>query len=491
MRKIIIAAVTAAALGTLGLTATAQAQSPAPHVAANTAKKTVVAGIPASILLTNPAGTGTKCTVKVTGLPGPVTAGTSSKVAKGCKIEIEGVWPTPGTKTVTIKFTAGGTTTTLTLTVTVLSKPCEPDAVAVGSDTITPLTDQLSSDYDSTLAARTTCGTKVPAKPYEYSWDAVNPISGAIGDSIPEKADCPNIARPDGSSAGIAQLATFNKSSSGPLCTNFARSSRARGASDPPFAPGGVAFVALAGDAVTWSHPAVNTAAPATLTPAQLVSIYTCQVTNWNQVGGGNQAIVPFLPQSGSGTLSFWLTALGNITPGPCVSNVSNTLEENEGINPALNNPGAIFIFSVGDWIAQSFHAPACTVKATCKANSSGVICKKVPGMDQFWCNISGKGTPQGAEVLGKISGVAPTTGSGTGTKINPAFPTTFDRTLFDVVPYDPATTDHIPGASSPVGGLPLEGIFGHSGFDCTSSTAKTDVTNYGFVNLSGCGTTS
>jgi ABC-type phosphate transport system substrate-binding protein len=491
MRKIIIAAVTAAALGTLGLTATAQAQSAVPHVAANTAKKTVVSGIPASILLTNPAGTGTKCTVKVTGLPGPVTAGTSSSVAKGCTVEIEGVWPTPGTKTVTIKFTAGGTTTTLTLTVTVLSKPCEPDAVGVGSDTITPLTDQLSSDYDNGLAARTKCGTKVPAKPYEYSWDAVNPVSGAIGDSIPEKTDCASIARPDGSSAGIAQLATFTKSSSGPLCTNFARSSRARGASDPPFATGGVAFVALAGDAVSWSHPAVNTAAPATLTPAQLASIYTCQVTNWNQVGGGNQAIVPFLPQSGSGTLSFWLTALGNITPGPCVSNVNNTLEENEGTNSALNNPGAIFIFSVGDWIAQSFHAPACTVKATCKANSSGVVCKKIPGMDQFWCNISGKGTPQGAEVLGQISGVAPTTGSGTGTKINPAFPATFDRTLFDVVPFDPATTDHIPGASSPVGGLPLEGIFGHSGFDCTSSTAKTDITNYGFVDLSSCGTTN
>jgi len=491
MRKIIIAAVTAAALGTIGLTATAQAQ-PAVHVAA-TAKKTVIAGLPASILLTNPGGTSTKCTVKVTGLPGPVTAGTASSVKKGCEVEIEGVWPTPGNKTVTVKFTAGGTTTTVLMAVTVLSKPCENDAVGVGSDTITPLTDQLSSDYNNTLTARTACSTKVPTKPFEDSWDAVNPISGAIGDSIPEKSGCPSIARPNGSSAGIAQLATFTKDADKKfLCTNFARSSRARGASDPPFAAGGVAFAALAGDAVTWSHPAVNTAAPATLTPAQLASIYTCAVTNWNQVGGGNQAIVPFLPQSGSGTLSFWLTALGNITPGPCVSNVGNTLEENEGINPALNNPGAIFIYSVGDWIAQSFHAPACVNKTTCKANSSGVICKKVPGMDQFWCNITGKGTPQGAEVLGQINGVAPTTGSGTGTKINPAFSPTFDRTLFDVVPFDPGTSDHIPGTSSPVGGLPLEGIFGAAGYDCTNATAKADITNYGFVNLGGgCGVTS
>ena len=204
MRKLIIAAATAATLATLGLTATAQAQSAGTTHVAAAISKTVVAGIPASILDKHTSSV--KCTVKVTGLPGPVTAGTSASVNHGCTVEIAGVFPTPGTKTITIKFTAGGTTTTDTLTVTVLAKPCEPDAVGVGSDTITPLTDQLATDYDNTLAARTTCGTKVPAKPYEYSWDAINPISGAIGDSIPEKVDCPSIARPNGSSAGIGQL---------------------------------------------------------------------------------------------------------------------------------------------------------------------------------------------------------------------------------------------------------------------------------------------
>src|SRR5215467_6508633 len=482
MRKLIIAAATAATLATLGLTATAQAQSAGPTHVAATIKKTVVAGIPASILVKQTSTV--TCTVKVTGLPGPVTAGTSASVNHGCTVEIAGVFPTPGTKTITIKFTAGGTTTTDTLTVTVLAKPCEPDAVGVGSDTITPLTDQLATDYDNTLAARTTCGTKVPAKPYEYSWDAINPISGAIGDSIPEKVDCPSIARPNGSSAGIGQLATFNKSSSGPLCTNFARSSRARGATDPPFAAGGVAFVALAGDAVSWSHPAVNTAAPASLTVAQLQAIFTCTDTNWNQVGGGNQAISAFLPQSGSGTLSFWTTALG-ITPGPCVSNNGNMLEENEGVNPVLNDPGAIFIYSVGDFIAQKFHADKC-LKTACTANASGVICKKTPDKVQFWCDVHGTMTP------GKINGIAPTTGSGGSTKINPAFPSTFDRTLFNVVPFDPATSDHIPGASSPVGGLPLKGIFGAGGYDCANATAKADITKYGFVTLGlNCGTTS
>ena len=485
MRKLIIAAAAAATLATLGLTATAQAQSATPHRVAATAKKTVFAGIPASIKLTNPGGTSTKCTVKVTGLPGPVTAGTASSVNKGCTVEIEGVFPTPGTKTITIKFTAGGTTTTTILSVTILSKPCENDAVGVGSDTITPLTDQLATDYNNTLAARTACNTKVPAKPFEASWDAINPITGQINDSIPEKSGCPSIGRPNGSSAGIAQLATFNKDADKKfLCTNFARSSRGRSSSDPSFGPGGVAFVALAGDAVSWSVPAVNTAAPASLTPAQLASIFTCAVTNWNQVGGGNQAIAAFLPQNGSGTLSFWETALG-ITPGPCVSNAGNTLEENEGVNPVLNNPGAIFIYSVGDYIAQKFHADKC-LKTACTANASGVICKKTPDKVQFWCDVHGTMTP------GKINGIAPTTGSGGSTKINPAFPATFDRTLFNVVPFDPATSDHIPGASSPVGGLPLKGIFGAGGYDCANATAKADITKYGFVTLGlNCGTTS
>ena len=71
------------------------------------------------------------------------------------------------------------------------------------------------------------------------------------------------------------------------------------------------------------------------------------------------------------------------------------------------------------------------------------------------------------------------------------AFPSTFDRTLFNVVPYDPATTDHIPGATSPVGGVNLEQLFGATGYDCTSTTAKTDIKDYGFLTIATCGSTS
>jgi len=471
MRKVIVAAATAATLGTLGLTATAQAQSASPSVGtATTVNKTVVAGIPAAFTLVK---SSTKaCTWKVTGLPGPVTSGVGLK--NNCTDLIDGVFPTPGTKTVTAKVTTGGATTTFTVKVTVKSAPGENDATAVGSDTITPLTDQLAGDYNTTVASTGT---------HEYSWDAVNPISGAIGDSIAEKADCPHIPRPDGSSAGIGQLATFTKSSSGPYCTNFARSSRPRSSSDPAFAPGGVAFVNLAGDAVTWSTQS-TTDAPASLTVAQLNAIYTCADTNWSQVGGKNAPIQPFLPQSGSGTLAFFEAAIGVTTPGPCVSNVNNTLEENEGVNPALQTPEAIFPYSIGDFIAQSQHSAKC-LNSSCGPNSSGVVCKHVPQDNWFYCD------EHGTMKLGKINGVAPITGTGKSEVINSAFPSTFDRTLFDVVPYDPATSDHIPGTAGPVGGLNLEKIFAATGYDCTNAKAKTDIKNYGFIPLSTCGATS
>ena len=249
MRKVIVAAATAATLGTLGLAATAQAQ-PTSHSAGRAdpaVSKTVVAGIPAAFEVVDSASS--KCTWTVTGLPGPVTAGAGG--TNNCTDLIDGVFPTAGTVHITAKATAGGTTTTFTITVTVKASPGENDATGVGSDTITPLTDALSGGYNGTVAA---------SAPHEYSWDAVNPITGAIGDSIAEKADCPSIPRPDGSSAGINQLATFTTSSSGPYCTNFARSSRPRGSSDPAFGPGGVAFVNLAGDAVTWSHQKTSNA---------------------------------------------------------------------------------------------------------------------------------------------------------------------------------------------------------------------------------------
>lgn len=459
----------------LGLTATAQAQPATLRALTITGPATdgIVVGIPTGFQEVATPNTNT-CAWSITpALPKTVTLGKGG--TKSCTVLIDGVWTAPKTTTYTLKVTAGGVSATKAITVTAANSPAEKDATGVGSDTIQNVLDQFSADYNPTVSATST---------HIYSWDATNPLNGAIGDSIAEKTGCSHIPRPDGSSAGITQLATFQKTSDGKdYCSSFARSSRARASTDPAFAPGGIAFVDLAGDAVTWSAQ-TTTNAPATLTTAQLAAIYNCTDTNWSQVGGANAPIHAFIPQSGSGTRAFFLAAIGIATPGSCVSDDNGLLEENEGVNPVLNDPDAIFPYSIGKYIAEKFHSALCITKSTCAPNANGIICTHTPGKNLFGCDT------HGTMALKEINGVAPTTGTGASTVINGSFPATFQRIVFEVVPYDPATSDHIPGATNPVGGVNEEALFGASGFTCSSAKAKADLKNYGFLVTPLCGVT-
>jgi ABC-type phosphate transport system substrate-binding protein len=455
------AAAGAAVVATLGLSATAQAQPTAHRVVHD---PNVPLGVETAVNL--PACPAGNTVTSVT----PAPPGSVNVVINANKSKLAGDWLSTGSTTFTVHC-SGGTHPAEKITVT--AAPALKDATGVGSDTIQNVLDQFSADYNVGKALTAT---------HLWSWDATNPNTGAIGDSIQVKGGgCSAIARPDGSSAGITAL-TSSQVASGTNCINFARSSRARGSSDPPFAPGGIAFVDLAGDAVTWSAQA-TTNAPATLTAAQLAAIYNCTDTNWNQVGGKNAPIHAFIPQSGSGTRSFFLSAIGVANPGSCVSDDGGLLEENEGVNPVLNDPDAIFPYSTGKYIAEKFHSATC-FNTSCNPNGSGLRCTPSGTQDLFGCNN------HGTMVLKQINGIAPTTGTGQGTVINSAFPATFQRTVFEVVPYDPNTSDHIPGATNPVGGVNLEQIFGASGFVCTNATAKADLKKYGFLVTPLCGVT-
>jgi ABC-type phosphate transport system substrate-binding protein len=376
--------------------------------------------------------------------------------------------------------------------------PRPADAVGVGANTTEYLLDQLAGDYDAGHAKSSTL---------LYSWDATNPVTGAIGDEIETKADCPGISRPDGTGAGISALDANVTDPESPshYCIDYARASSGRTAADPPYAAGGIAFVALAGDAVTWAdRDAVSggTDAPANLTTAQLVKIYECTDTNWDQVGGKNAPIEAFLPQTSSGTRSFWLTALGGgstpITPGSCVSDLpteqypGGTLEENEGVNPALNSPEAVFIYSVGDYISQVYYSAAC-LNSGCTPNGSGVVCAPTKSQNQFGCDVSG------VLQLNKLNNMAPLNVWPAPPHlppptINHGFDLLFQRTLYDVVRFDPNTTDHIPGAESGApGAINLEQFFGADGYACTSAEARTAIKHYGFLatwKLGTCGAT-
>jgi ABC-type phosphate transport system substrate-binding protein len=344
--------------------------------------------------------------------------------------------------------------------------PKQTDAVGVGSDTIQNVFDQLSLDYNASHKT----GGRI------YSWDALNPKTG-LDDNIRTKATCSVILRPNGSSAGITALtANTHSGDHKHFCIDFARSSRARKSTDPAKGPGGVVFVALAKDAVTYATNAGSNA-PTNLTTAQLNAIYTCTDTTWNQVGGTSHAtIVPELPQVGSGTRAFFETAIGitDSTVGACVG---QTAEENEGVNKVFTGANAanvIFPYSIGKYIAEKFHSAKC-LKKSC-APVKGVSCKPSKTQNRFGCDTHGN------MLLRSINGTVPTTGTGSKTVINKHFTANFVRTVFAVVRWA-ATPDNIPRY--------LDGIFGRHGFVCTSKTARKDLINYGFLPTPFCGTGS
>ena len=179
----------------------------------------------------------------------PAPPGSVNLVKNGNKSKLAGVWTVAGSTTFTVHCSGGATPKA---TVTVTAAPNLKDATGVGSDTTQNLLDQIGADFNVGKAVTAT---------HVWSWDATNPLNGAIGDSIQVKGGgCSAIARPNGSSAGVTALASSQKVS-GTNCISFARSSRSRSPSDPPYAAGGIAFVTLAGDAVTWSAQATTNAA--------------------------------------------------------------------------------------------------------------------------------------------------------------------------------------------------------------------------------------
>jgi len=342
--------------------------------------------------------------------------------------------------------------------------PRSYDVVGVGANTDENLFNQLSADYNKTIPA-----SKHNANhPYFYNFNATAPGStSAKPTHIVPKTGCPSIVRPNGSTAGLTALDQNQfDGKTGHYCIDFARSSSSRSTKAPKAGPGGVIYVALAKDALTWATRAAKSGgsnAPATLTKAQLQGIFTCKTTNWKQVGGNAGAIKVYLPQTGSGTLSAWEKFMGITVLGSCV-NLS--LEENQGESAQFNNPNAIFIYSIADWVAQKYHSPFCGAKP--KA-----------GQNTFGCDVTG------FLALDKIGGVAPTTAAKVPV-INPAFPAGFFRTLYDIVRWTAKTPDHIYAR--------LESFFSSKalhGFLCSSPVATKDIENYGFIPTATCGSTS
>jgi ABC-type phosphate transport system substrate-binding protein len=349
--------------------------------------------------------------------------------------------------------------------------PKSYDIVSVGSNTDENLFNALSASYDATIPAK----DHSAKRPYLYTWNATKPGStSTTPTTIVTKAGFKAITRPNGSGAGLTALddsQAITVKGKTYYAVDFARSSSGRSSSAPAPKPGGDGYVALAEDAVTYATRDTGatktvpaTYAPKSLTLAQLKAIFLCTDTTWGEVGAtgaaATQPIKAYLPQPGSGTLSFWLKALGITAPGTCVSQAP---EENQGLSSFFNSPNAIFIYSVADWIAQKYRSPLPGHKPTKSQNQFGTNETGFLGLD-------------------KIDGVSPIT-SAKIPSINKAFKATgFTRTIYDIVRYV-AAGDHIPTY--------LNGILGRTGYFCHNSTAATLIKDYGFLPAATCGSIS
>ncbi len=366
-----------------------------------------------------------------------------------------------------------------------LVTPAAYDVVGAGSATTQYVIDQLTLNYNAKVKKHS------PTNPYIYSWDATPPNHPLeTTQMIHTKLGCKLNLRPNGSSAGISALTSYgNVKYKGKTygCLDFARSSRPRKTTDGS-GPGGVVFVTLAGDAVTYSRTKV-TNVPNNLSLAQLKLIFSCSVpaahgfaaNTWGALLGSGakgaaQAINPIVPQAGSGTLSFWMTtALGLTSTSEPTCGAAASLptakqpEENEGTNKIFlkggkPDPNVIYPFSVGDYVAEVYHSKVC-----------GKSPKK--GQNKFGCD------QQGVLFLDGISGVAPLKKVGKSFQTNPAWnKTPFHRFIYDVVPYYGKTANHV----SPK----LAKFFGKTGNFCAGAQKKVLIA-YGFEPTLACGFTS
>ncbi|MEU5028371.1 hypothetical protein [Streptomyces milbemycinicus] len=309
------------------------------------------------------------------------------------------------------------------LGVGVMTAPASADPAAgdyrvlagVGSDTTQDVVNGLGAAIDN--------GTLIA------SYNATPPAGGTT--TIKTRATGCEIARPNGSSAGIDALRNAVDNNTG--CLDFARSSR--GVADTSTTD--LTWIPYAKDAVTYAVRS-NSGLPRTLTLAQLTRVYKCELRTINGI-----TVTPLLPQAGSGTRSFWLSTIG-VTEAEIANGAGNgkcvddTVQEHNG--EALDSVGDIAPYSVAQYIAQ------------------GNKLADVPDR-------------RGAAVLAPLSSQPPVIDN----KLNPAFPV--QRDVYNVVP-----TAKLTNAT-------ISTTFVGSGSKVCAQTGA--ITTYGFGTNSSCGSTT
>jgi len=200
--------------------------------------------------------------------------------------------------------------------------------------------------------------------------DSIGSYNATGSAQIQTTSGGPSFNRPNGSTSGVQALsaaATAGRTwpASGGVNVagqiDFARSSSSPSSSFPGT---DLTFIPFARDAVTFAVNAASdfprdiplgSSAQDSVTPAPftLRNIYRCAVTSYLNSDLESVTIRPLLPQSGSGTRSFWLSALGltEAQVSGCATDLSGTVQEHSGAQ--VTGMGDIVPFSIAQYIAQ------------------------------------------------------------------------------------------------------------------------------------------
>lgn len=212
--------------------------------------------------------------------------------------------------------------------------PVAADVVGTGSDTSMYVMTDLAAAYNATSPAARLA-----------SWDAVIKNSAGVQTNsaqISLVAGAAPINRPNGSGNGKRLL----YSTGNDLNADFARSSSPLNAAEKE---AGLQAFPFARDTLALAT-AKTSNAPATISPADMVKIYSGAYTDWSQVPGGTAGpIVPMIPQTGSGTRDFFVAQLTAANSGNVVTLAPTVQEVQEhDASPIAANPNAVAPFSIG-----------------------------------------------------------------------------------------------------------------------------------------------
>jgi hypothetical protein len=199
-----------------------------------------------------------------------------------------------------------------------------------------------------------------------YAFDASGDGSGGAttgATAVLRAGSTQVVALPNGSGAGITAMlndcvgpSTAPCDNTKPEQINFVRSSRLpksseqATASDAHHGWGGLHVFQFATDGLRIAvSQQVATNVPAVLTPQDLICIYQGQNTGPGATCPQFGSIVPFLPQSGSGTRNFFLDDLAAANGGTALTLGSNvqSMQEHDP-TPIKGNANAIAPFSTG-----------------------------------------------------------------------------------------------------------------------------------------------